>query len=212
MVNVTHNGNYWRTWLQILRIIVEGEGVLLLLGHNLNLATKVICNNLYELIRHGLCKCQRISKQEQALNDVICRNTKKLSKFRDSRALRNLYGIKLGNILVVCKRFLNTLLHSCLCCLLLATLFTLFTAASRLTTCLFNSNASLIKNTAPVISLSLTCHAAITVFSVISTATILLALTVWTLVRYGSVIALILEVMTSRSATCLACISASVVS
>ena len=144
VVNVTHDGNYWRTWLQVLRIIVEGEGILLLLGHNLNLATKVISNNLNKLIRHSLGKRQRIAKQEQALNDVICRNTKKFSKFRDSRTLRDLYGIKLGNILVVCKCFLNTLLHSSLCSLLLTTLFTLFTAASGLTACLFNSNASLI--------------------------------------------------------------------
>ena len=144
MVNVTHDGDYWRTWLQILRIIVEGEGILLLLGHDLNLATKVISNNLNKLIRHGLGKRQRIAKQEQALNDVICRNAKKFSKFRDSRTLRNLYGIKLGNILVVCKCFLNTLLHSSLCSLLLTTLFTLFTATSGLTACLFNSNASLI--------------------------------------------------------------------
>ena len=144
VVNVTHDGNYWRTWLQILRIVVEGEGILLLLGHNLNLAAKVISNNLNKLIRHGLGKRQRVAKQEQALNDVICRNAKKFSKFRDSRALRNLYGIKLGNILVVCECFLNTLLHSSLCSLLLTTLFTLFTATSGLTACLFNSNASLI--------------------------------------------------------------------
>ena len=212
VVNVTHDGNYWRTWLQVLRIIVEGEGILLFLGHNLNLATKVISNNLNKLIRHGLGERQRVAKQEQALNDVICRNAKKLSKFRDSRALRNLYGIKLGNILVVCECFLNTLLHSSLCSLLLTTLFTLFTATSGLTACLFNSNASFIQNAASVVSLSLTRHTAITVFSVISAATILLALTVWTLIRHGSVIALILEVMTRRSATCLACIGASVIS
>ena len=62
MVNVTHDGNYWRTWLQILRIIVEGERILLLLGHDLNLAAKVISNNLNKLIRHGLGKRQRIAK------------------------------------------------------------------------------------------------------------------------------------------------------
>ena len=209
---MTHDGNYWRTWLQVLRIIVEGEGILFFLGHDLNLATKVISNNLNKLIRHGLGKRQRVAKQEQTLNDVICRNAKELSKFRDSRALRNLYGIKLGNILVICKCFLNTLLHSSLCSLLLTTLFTLFTATSRLAACLFNSNTSLIQNAASVVSLSFTRHTTITVFSVISATTVLLALTIWTLVRHGGVIALILEVVTRRSTTCLACISASVIS
>ncbi len=52
VVDVAHDGNHGRPGLEVLGVIVEGEGVLLLLGHDLDVHAQVVSDQLDQVVGH----------------------------------------------------------------------------------------------------------------------------------------------------------------
>ena len=94
VVDVTHDGDDGRPGLQVLGGIVEREGVLLLLRHDLDVHAEVIRNELDEVIGHGLGDGERCPHEEQTLDDVIGGHAQKLGKVGDFYQHKSLYFSK----------------------------------------------------------------------------------------------------------------------
>ena len=122
VVDVTHDGDHRRAGLEVGGVVVEGEGVLLLLRHDLDVAPEVVGHELDELVGHRLGEGERGAEQEQALDDVVGGDAEKLGELADRGALRDPHGVELGDVLVVCQGLLDALLLCRLLGLLLATL------------------------------------------------------------------------------------------
>ena len=175
MVDVAHDRDHGRARLEVGGVVVEREGVLLLLGHDLDVAAEVVGHELDELVGHGLGERERGAQQEQALDDVVGGHAEKLGELLDRGALRHLHGVELREVLVVGQRLLDALLHRGLLGLLLATLLAALAAAGGLARRLLDGHAGLLEDAAAVVGLGLAGHAAVAVLAVALAAAPLLA-------------------------------------
>ncbi len=176
VVDVAHDGDHGRTGLQILGVVVEGKGVLLLLGHDLDVATQVVGDQLDKVIGHGLGEREGVAQEEEALDDVVGRHAEKLGELRDRGALRDLHGVELREVLVVGDGLLYALLLRGLLGLLLAALLAAAAPAGGLARRLLDGLAGLVEDAATVVGLGLAGHAAVAVLALVAATAALAAL------------------------------------
>ena len=163
----------WSTWpmtvthrrarLEVGRVVVEREGVLLLLGHDLDVTPEVVGHELDELVGHGLGQRERGAQQEEALDDVVGRHAEELGELAHGGALRDPHGVELREVLVVGDGLLDAVLLGGLLGLLLAALLAALAAPGGLAGRLLDGHAGLLEDAAPVIGLGLARHAAVAV-------------------------------------------------
>ena len=164
---MAHDSDDGRPGLQVLGGVVEREGVLLLLRHDLYVHAEVIRNELDEVIGHGLGDGERGPHEEQSLDDVVGGHAQKLGEVGDGRTLGYPHGVELREILVVLEGFLDALLLGSLRLLLLETLLALPASARGLVR-LLNGLAGLLEDVTRArmrILLRLTSHAAVAVLA-----------------------------------------------
>ena len=176
VVNVTHDGDDRGARQQVRGVVVEREGVLLLLAHDLDLTAQVVGDELDEVVGHRLGEGQRVAEKEQALDDVVGGNAEKLGELGDSGALRDLDRVELRQVLVVGDCLLDALLLGCLLGLLLAALLALLAAAGRLAAGLLDGGTGLLEDVLAVVLLRGTSHARVTVLAGLLAATRLVTL------------------------------------
>ncbi len=176
VVDVAHDRDDRGARLERVGIVVEREGVLLLLGHDLDVAPEVVGHELDELVRHRLGEGERRSEQEQALDDVVGGNAEKLGEVAYRGALRDAHGVELREVLVVREGLLDTALLGSLRSLAHAALLAALAAAGGLAVCLLDGLAGLIEDAVAVVRLGLAGHAAVPILAVVSAAILLAAL------------------------------------
>jgi len=176
VVDVAHDGDHGRTRLEVLRVVIEAEGVLLLLAHDLDVAVEVVGDDLDEVVRHGLGKRERGSQEEEALDDVVGGHAEKLGELLDRGALRDLDHIELREVLVVCDGGVDALLLGCLLGLLDPTLLTAPAASGGFARCLLDGFAGLVEHVASAVDLGLSSHATVAILLVAAASCALLAL------------------------------------
>ncbi|MFQ9741677.1 MAG: hypothetical protein ACLRX5_03820 [Slackia sp.] len=69
VVDVAHDGNHGRTWLEVVFGVVVDDGVLLLRRHHANLAAHVVGNKLDKLVSHGLGDGENLART--GADDVV---------------------------------------------------------------------------------------------------------------------------------------------
>ena len=127
VVDVTHDGDHGRTGLEVLRIVVEAEGVLLLGGDDAHLAAHVVGHELDEVVAHGLRHGERRAQQEQALDDVVGGDVESLGELGYRDALGDLDGVEVLGVDALGQRLLDLALlggGGSLCLTLLLALLT----------------------------------------------------------------------------------------
>ena len=176
MVDMAHDGNDGSATLEIGRVVIERERVLLLGRDDLDLATKVVGNELHEVITHGLRHRERSAEKEQTLDDVVRGNVECIGEFLHGNALGNADGIKLLGVNALSDCLLELLLLLDTCGLALALLLTLLAATARLARGFLDGSASLLEHLLAVVLLGLTSHTRIMVlFACVTTTAALLA-------------------------------------
>ena len=145
VVDVAHDRDDRSAGLEVLRVVIEGEGVLLLLVHDLHAAAHIVGDELDEVIGHGLRERKRGTKQEETLDDVVGRNLEGVGELGDGDALANLHDVEVGGVLVVGDCVGNGLLVPGLLSGKLTTLLALL-AAAGLTAGLLHGSTGLGQN------------------------------------------------------------------
>ncbi len=90
VVDMPHNGHNRRTGLEILFLVVEHDGVLLLGGDHANLAAHIVGDKLDEIVSHRLREREHLPEHEQALDDVVGLHAEQLGELGNRSTLRNL--------------------------------------------------------------------------------------------------------------------------
>ncbi len=107
------------------------------------------------------------AEQEQALDDVICRNADELCQLGNCGTLRYVDAVKLGEVLVVLDSLFDLLLVFCLCLLLLATLLAPLAPSRGLFGGLAHRLARLFQDVLAVVLLSLMRHATVAIVALL---------------------------------------------
>ena len=181
VVDVAHDGDHGRTGLEVLGIVVEAEGVLLLGGDDANLAAHVVGDELNQVIAHGLRHGKRGAQQEQALDDVVSGNVEGLGELCHGDALGNFDGVEILRVDALGDSLFELLLLLQLLRLALALLLALLAATGRLAGRLLDGGSSLLEDLLAAVLFRLASHAGVTVFLNVSGTLALLTLT--TLIR-----------------------------
>ena len=176
VVDVAHDGDHGRTGLEVLGIVVEAEGVLLLGGNDANLAAHVVGDELDQVIAHGLRHGKRGAQQEQALDDVVSGNVEGLGELGHGDALGNFDGVEILGVDALGDSLLELLLLLQLLRLALALLLALLAATRRLAGRLLDGGSSLLENLLAAVLFRLASHAGVTVFLNVSGTLALLTL------------------------------------
>ncbi len=163
MVDVAHDGDHGGARQEVGRVVVEREGVLLLLGHDLDLAAQVVGHELDELVGHRLGHGERGAEQEEALDDVGGRDVEEVGELGHGGALRHLHDVELGDVLVVGQGLLDGLLLGRLGGLGLPVFLALLAAAGGLAAGLLHGGAGVLEDALAVVLLGGAGHAAVAV-------------------------------------------------
>ena len=170
VVDMAHDRDDGGTGHQVLGVVEEGEGVLLLLGHDLDVPAEVIGDQLDELVGHGLGQGQGRAQQEQALDDVVGGDAEEPGQLRDRGALWDPDGVELRDVLVVGDGLLDALLLGGLLGLLLPALLALLATTGGLAGGLLDGHTGLLEDVGAVVLLRLAGHAAVAVLLLASPA------------------------------------------
>ena len=160
--DVAHDGHDGGAAHQVLGVVVEGVGVLLLGRHDLHAPPQVVGDELNEVVAHGLGQGQRRAEQKQALDDVVCGDVEGLGELGDRGALAYLDDVEVVRVLVVGQGLLDGGLVALLLGGSLAALLALL-AAARLAGGLGDGLAGLGEDAVAAVLLRLARHACVVV-------------------------------------------------
>ncbi len=163
VVDVAHDGDHGRARLQVGRVVVEGEGVLLLRGDDADLTAQVVGDELDEVVGHGLGHGQRGAQQEQALDDVVGGHVERLGELLDGDALGHADRVEVLGVHALGEGLLELLLLAQLRGLALALLLALLAAAGGLAAGLLDGGAGLLEDALAAVLLRLAGHAGVMV-------------------------------------------------
>ena len=175
MVDVAHDGDHGRARQEVLGVVVEGEGVLLLFAHDLDLAAQVIGDELDEVVGHALGEREGVAKQEEALDDVGRGHVEELGELGHRGARGDLDHADLGHVLVVGDGLLDRLLLGGLRLLLLTALLALLAATLALALGLVHARTRLLEDALAVVFLGGLGHAAVAVLALLAVVGAMLA-------------------------------------
>lgn len=166
VVDVSHDGDHGRTRLEVLGIVIEAEGVLLLGRDDTHLATQVVGDELDEVVAHGLRHGERGAQQEQALDDVVGGDVEGLGELGDGHALGDLDGVEVLGIDALSQSLLDLALLGCGCRLGLALLLALLAATGGLAGSLCHGSAGVGQHLLAAVLLRLASHTSVTILAV----------------------------------------------
>ena len=163
VVDVAHDGDHGRARLEVRRIVVEREGVLLLGADDLDLSAEVVGHEFNELVGHGLRHGERGAQEEQALDDVVRRHVERLGELGHGHALGDAHGVELLDRDALRLGLLHLLLLALLLRLALALLLALLATAGGLAARLLDGGTGLLENLLAAVLLGLAGHARVAV-------------------------------------------------
>ena len=166
VVNVTHNGNNGRTWLQIFIGIVVDHCVFFFGRYHAALLIQVIGNKLNQVITHRLREREHLTQHEQALDDFVRLHANELGKLGNACTLGDLNNRFIQNKRRI-QAALDCLLFSFLTCFLRALLLALLAAAFAFRGSSGNSGTRLGKHLIALQLFSLNGHLRVTIGAIL---------------------------------------------